>query len=462
MKQRSQTAANLRYSTIDGLYATPWLHFTNPGSFITAGLLNELFAIGPFWFGIVVAMPAVANAINIFLVPLVSKFMNVREMMLSFGWLNLGAWTSGAVAIAFSPVGEAGQIGLFFTAIFAVLACSGSLMGIGFVAWLTDFVPSRIRGRYMGRRNRLTSFATIAFMVLSIGVLNFFGATRNVYLTLIALSIVMRFASMLYVHRIQSPDPTGGAIAQANWGRELANLREQKSLLRFIAFGSVAGFFLAFQGALATIFAFGALGATAAQFTGFSLFATISSAIFLPIWGRVIDKHGSLPTIIISLVAWRLNDLGYLFITPDTLEWLNLMWFTGGALGGGFMLGTFTLLLKLIPKTSRSAGISLNLTLTSIAGATAPMLAGLLTENISAVPFDTMTAYRIGFGVAILCALLSALILVGMKEPETDPRHNTIFGAMRSLKQMAVTNGLALFTSNFFVRTQRKRPNDRR
>ncbi|MBL6829725.1 MAG: MFS transporter, partial [Puniceicoccaceae bacterium] len=55
---------------------------------------------------------------------------------------------------------------------------------------------------------------------------------------------------------------------------------------------------------------------------------------------------------------------------------MYLIWLWGGAIATGYILATFTLLLKLIPKNSRSAGISLNLTATSVAGAVGPLLIG--------------------------------------------------------------------------------------
>ena len=70
----------------------PWVLLSLPGSFIAAGLLNALFQIGPFWFGLVAAMPAIANAFHILIVPFFIRFMKVRDMVISFSWLNLGAW----------------------------------------------------------------------------------------------------------------------------------------------------------------------------------------------------------------------------------------------------------------------------------------------------------------------------------------------------------------------------------
>ncbi len=456
MKEASQTRKNLKYCTTDGICAMPWFVLSLPGSFIAAGLLNALFQIGPFWFGVVAAMPAVANAFHIFIVPFFSRFMCVRDMVIGFGWLNLGAWMSGLLGIAFLPLDNPSQSGLFFAILYGTISLSASMMGIAWTAWVGDFVPSRLRGRYFGTRNRLTSVSTIAFMLLSMAVLNFFEASRGAYVGLIAVAVVGRMISIMVVHMIVSPDPTGGSVSKANWAKEITDLRTQKELLRFILFGSVAGFWLAFVGAIAALYAFNDLGATPAQFTGFSLTATISGAICVPLWGKLIDRHGAIPIIMITFFGWRIGDIGWVFITPDTLNWMYLMWFSGGAMATGYLLATFTVILKLIPKKSRSAGISLNLTATSIAGAIAPLVVGYFISQSADWGLSTTLAYRIGCALSIVGGLLSLLILFRMREPETDPTLNTIPGAMRTLRNLTVNQGVSLFSNSIIVRWRKR------
>lgn len=86
----SQSRRNLRYSSLDGIFATPWSLLSLPGSFLMAGMLNSLFEVGPLWFGIITAMPALANALQMLLIPFMARFMNVRDLTLGQCWLNTG------------------------------------------------------------------------------------------------------------------------------------------------------------------------------------------------------------------------------------------------------------------------------------------------------------------------------------------------------------------------------------
>jgi MFS family permease len=159
----------------------------------------------------------------------------------------------------------------------------------------------------------------------------------------------------------------------------------------------------------------------------------------------------------ITFFGWRVGDLGWLLISPDTLNWMYLMWLWGGAMGTGYILATFTLLLKLIPRKSRSAGISLNLTATSVAGAIAPLLIGALIANATTWGFTTTLAYQVSMACCIFGGMLSILILFRMHEPETDPILNTIPGAMRTLRNLTLNQGVSFFSNSLLVRWRRKK-----
>ncbi|ADE55683.1 major facilitator superfamily MFS_1 [Coraliomargarita akajimensis DSM 45221] len=416
-----------------------------------AGLLNSFFSVGPFWFGLICAMPAVANALQIVLVPVTARFMRARDLNLSQSWMNLGLWLSGFVAMAFLSRDAGAQAGLFFTLFFFIASLSLSMIMVSWMTWLSDFVPSRIRGRYMGRRNRFSNLSTVGFMLISLALLEWFDASRAAYLILIGLALAMRMVSVLVQHLLRSPDSTGGALATENWVKELVALRSNRPLIRFIVFGIVAGFWTAFLSTVAPMYAFNELGASAAEFTAYSIAATVAGAVFVRIWGKSIDRHGAVPIVIIGFVGWRLGDLGWIALTPETLNWMFLIWIWGGVLATGYLVASFTLLLKLIPKSSRAAGISLNLTATSIAAAIAPILAGWIINYAGESGWDLVTTYRIALLAGSLGSLLSVLFLIGTKEPETNPTLNTITGAMRTLRYLTVNQGLAFLSSASFV-----------
>ncbi|GEM_PF-538097 len=457
MIPRRSTRHNLRFSSLEGTLAMPWLMMTMPGSFLMAALLNGFFDVGPFWFGLLCSLPALANALHIVLLPVLGRTMTVREVTLGQGWLNFGLWMGGLLAIAYLPV-DAPTRGIFFTVLFAVNCMSFSLISVGWTAWMGDFVPSRIRGRYMAVRNRTTSFGTLLFMLFCMLLLQMMGETRTTYLILMSAAMILRSVSLICLHDIHGPDPSGGDIPSKGFLQDLKALSKQKTLIRFIVFGSVMGFCMAFMGAVAPVYAFRHLGASSTQFTLFNILSTLTAMVLVKVWGRVVDHHGAVPVLILAMLAWRLGDIGWLFITQDTVLWLGVVWLWGGATAMGVMLAAFNLLLKLIPPKLRAPGVSLNLTLTSIAATFGSLLGGTLIAQGEQLNLNMAVVYRALLGGAILIQLVALFLLKGMKEPDIQIYRNTIHGAMRTLRILTVSEGLGFLSEmRFIVKSPKKR-----
>jgi hypothetical protein len=456
---QSQRARNLRFSSLDAIMATPWSLLSLPGSFLAAGFLNTLFNVGPVWFGLITAMPALANALQIFLVPVTARFLHVRDLTLSMGWLNAGLWLSGIVGMAFLPLDTPDQSGLFFTILFLLASVSMSMMALGWMTWVTDFVPVRIRGRYFGRRNRLANISTLGFILTSLALLGISGASRGSYLALCGLAVFLRVASMMVQHLIISPTPGGGSLGSANWARDITGLRRNRQLVRFILFGALTGFWLGSLGTIGPLYALGPLGVSPAMFTGLALVSTVTGAMFIRIWGELIDRHGAAPVVVICMTSWRLIDYAWIFLTPSTTHFMYLMWALGGIMGAGYLVASFNLLLKLVPQDRRAAGISLNLTATSVAAALAPILVGFIIYTTTRMGLEIIHTYRVLFGVANTGGLLTVLILWRLPEPQTAPDRNTINGAMRTLRFLTVNQGLSFLSNATFVVRQRKGDN---
>ncbi|MEX2381272.1 MAG: MFS transporter [Opitutales bacterium] len=454
----SQTRQNLRTCSLDGILATPWSIVSLPGSFLVASLLNVYFQVGPFWFGVIVSMPALANALSILLVPWVGRFLTVREMTLTVSMMNCGIWLSGLLAIALVPLNSPARTGFFFAGFYLLLAFTTALAGVGWTAWVPGFIPERIRGRYMAGRNVLTNFSTLGFMFLALLLLHFFEGQLWLYLFLISLALLGRISSVFMQHRIRSKDPTGGRVCSDTWAGDLWSIRRERLLMRYILFATLAGCSMAFTGATATLYAFGLLRVTPADLTAFSIVATLAGTASVRIWGELIDRHGSLPVLVICAIAWRLGDIGWLFLTEETKYGLFAVWAWGGAMGTGYMLASFILLLKLVPPHNRGAGISLHLTAVSTFAAIAPIVAGWWLETSGGLDIPPLLLYRATLAAGLSGCVLSLLALTGLNEPKTHPDRNTIMGALRTLRQLSVNQGLAFWgNATFVVRRRRKR-----
>lgn len=308
----------------------------------------------------------------------------------------------------------------------------------------------------MARRNILTNMSTLLFMGVTLGLLSAFEGQRRLYVILISLAVLGRITSVLMQHRVRSKDPTGGRVCSDTWAKDLIKLRKCRPLIRYILFGALAGFFMAFSGAVSTLYAFNLLKVTPANFTAYSIMATIAGTLSVKIWGELIDRHGALPVLFITAIAWRIGDVGWILLTEETKHGLFAVWAWGGAMGTGYMLANFLLLLKLIPEDNRSAGVSLNLTCVSTFAAISPMVAGWWLTFGPSLGLGVGLLYRGSLGCGLMGSALAVCALIGLDEPDIHPSRNSIPGALRTLRQLGVTQGLAFFSNGNFVIRRKK------
>jgi MFS family permease len=253
------------------------------------------------------------------------------------------------------------------------------------------------------------------------------------------------------MHRIVSRRSEPTRIAGADWFSGIRDLRRETPLLRFIAFGSLTGFGMGFLVPVVTLYAFEFLHIQPDMFTALAITATITGTASVRIWGEIIDRHGGLPVLLICSVSWRIGDAGLLLISPDTRAAVFAVWAWGGIMGTGYALASFILLLKLVPEGNRSAAVGVNLASTSLLAAGAPVLAGWLLARGAQQSLPEGLIYRSAISIGLVICLLAVLLLWGIREPRTIRSRNTIYGALKTLRQLAVQQGLAFFENTIFV-----------
>lgn len=442
----SKQTRNLRLGIIEGLLATPWTLLLLPAGFILSALLTLYFEIPPDIYGLIVSMPAWANASQIVLAPVVAKFLDARDLNLSQSWINLGLWIMMAGAIGYLPIDDPASTGRFFILFFALSAMTQALGGIGWTQWVRQWTPAEIRGDYFGRRNALTNAVTIAYLLIAMATLDWFGDSLWAYQVLIIIALLCRFFSVLLQHQISVPPDSDGTLAREAWLRELASLRHYRPFLAVIAFGAWCGFWMNLTGPFIPRFVYEHLEIAPWVFALLHILATLTGALSVPLWGKLMDRHGCVPVIVIALSLWQLQNYFWVIVTPATDWMLYPMWLWGGATASAYFLGLFNLTLKMIPDQARAAGISANMALTSGAAAVSPVLAGQLIEWANVQGWDVLLVYRIGFFVGPTMLLAGAFALRALREPAAAGP-GTVMDTMRTARQILQVQG-ANFLAN--------------
>jgi MFS family permease len=428
----------LLIGTGEGILAMPWNFLSLPGNYIMAALLTQYFGLGKVTYGFLVSLPMWSNAAQIVLLPWLARFLTPKDLALGMGWLNIGMWTMLAAVLPYLPADDPHGTSRLFVVFFVVASLSAAFVGVGWTSWVRVWVPSKLRGKYFGKRNRWLNLGTVVFLLLALALFEADETALWPYQVLIIVAVLARYGSLIWQHGIRTNAEHLDVVGHG-WVEQLRLNLAAPGLVRFIIFAAWTSFWMAFAGPFVPVFSFEELGIAPGTFTILVILATGSGIFGWWFWGRGVDRHGCLPVLVIGLTLWELQNYLWAVLSRDTVWLLYPMWLFGGFVSVAYFAASFNFLLKLVPASAKVTGVSLHLALTSLAAAIAPIIAGvLLTHYIAAG--TGLTAYRIGFVVKSTAILAGLLLIRGVREPQriTQP---SLTGAFRTVRQLIAAQG---------------------
>ena len=353
---------NLRQCTYDGMVATPIVYLLQPGNFIIAALLVELFRLPPATYGLIASLPFWGNFAQAFLMPLVNRAYSPKAVSVASSSLQVACWAVMAVMLSFLPAEKPEISGRWFVTLFAVSAAVTSLTGVSWMSWVQEWVPVRLRGKYFGVRNRVLQVAQIIFLVLSGWLIGRLGGAVAAFQVVLGSAVVLRVISVLFQRRIQAESSVSDRLeVRLSWREQLAILRATKPFLWLIAYGSAWGFAASTFGPFYTVFMYKVLGLSVQSVGTLVILASVGGAVSAPAWGALADRFGNKPVMLFCMIAWQVQNYLWCFLGPANAWMLYGMWVFGGVMGAGFVLSLFNLQLKIIPPQAKTLAISRSL-----------------------------------------------------------------------------------------------------
>ncbi|MBI5692699.1 MAG: MFS transporter [Verrucomicrobia bacterium] len=422
--------------------------------FMTA-LVAKAFDLPKTTIGLISALPFVGNFLQIFVAPLLAKWRPPKTVCIVGAALHLVSWAALGVLLPWIPRGDPAAAGRWLATWFLVTSFFGAIAGVSWNAWIQEWVPYRIRGKYFGRRNGALQFSTLAFLLLAGWSLAHWSYAIPVFQLLIAAAVFLRFFSL----RWQWVSPTRvrrhAAAPHRPLREQLAIVLKARSLLVFIAFGAVWSFAANCFGPFYHVFMFEQMDLGAFEVGFLSMLAQLGGALALPAWGHLLDRYGNKSVMTFSLILWQVQNFLWCFLTPENRHLLYGMWAWGGATSAGFILGQFTLLLRLLPLEARNLAIGLNLAVTSLVAAIAPITGGAVLTWALGRWSDALAVHHVCFLLQPVLALLGCTLLLRVQEPRASSL-TMVFGAMRNIRTLSGVFGLSFLVNYVFYRAQRQ------
>jgi hypothetical protein len=144
------------------------------------------------------------------------------------------------------------------------------------------------------------------------------------------------------------------------------------------------------------------------------------------------------------------------FVNPANRVMLYGLWTWIGATSAGFVLGQFTISLRLIPVEAKKLAIGFNLAVSSLVAAVAPILGGWTLSHAPASWGGPLQAYHVCFLAQPIVALGGAFLLLRVREPAASPL-STVVGAMRNIRTLGGVLGLSFLVNQVVVDKPRRK-----
>jgi MFS family permease len=450
VRRKEDLARCLRYSTEEGIVAMPIVTMALSGSLALSALVTKAFPLSSASIGVLGSLPFVGNFLQIFVSPLLMRWRPPKAVSVSAAVLHAASWIALGFLLPYIPRSNPSAAALWILAWYLISSCFGAVASVGWSTWIEQWVPPRIRGKYFGRRNQILQCSTVVFLVLSGWVLSNGAYSVRAFQVVIFGSVFLRVFSLRLQWRSPTrtlrPPPSEGL----SLGEQLDVLLQARSFLLFMIFGAVWSFAANCFGPFYTVFMLDRVGFSAFDVGVVTALAQVGGALSLPAWGHLLDRHGSKPVMVLSLILWQASMLLWSVVTPANRVMLYALWTWIGITSAGFVLGQFMIGLRLIPVRAKSLAIGVNLAVSSLVAAVAPILGGWALSLAQAGWADPLRAYHACFLAQPVIALAGAFLLLRVHEPAASP-FSRVVGAMRNIRTLGGVLGLSFLVNHVFT-----------
>jgi len=450
LRRRADLRLCLRYCTSEGIVAMPIVTMALPGSMALSALVTKAFPLPATLIGILGSLPFVGNFLQLFASPFLLRWNPPKAVMLAAEILHLASWVALGFMMPWIPRASPAQAGLWIVAWFFISSCFGAVAGVSCSTWIEEWVPARIRGKFFGRRNQILQLSTVCFLMASGWVLSRWDYSVAAFQAVIFGSAFLRIFSLRWQWLSPTVPHRPPPPARESLSGQIAVIRASGSFLAFVLFGAVWSFAANCFGPFYTIFMFDGVGFSALDVGVVTALSQVGGALSLPAWGRLLDRYGNKSVMVFSLILWQLSMFLWCFINPGNRAVLYGLWTWIGATSAGFVLGQFTILLRLIPSAAKKLAIGFNLAVGSLVAAIAPVLGGWVLSNAPAGWGSPLRVYHMCFMVQPIVALAGAFLLLRVREPAASP-FSRVVGAMRNIRTLGGVLGLSFLVNYVFT-----------
>lgn len=372
--------------------------------------------------GVLIALFPLAGLVSPLVAPLVARIGYKRTFVGLWGMRKVVAACLLLTPLVSARLG-AGTTPIFVTTVFGIFALCRAVAETGLYPWLREFVPDRVRGRFVALDNIIfTLFGSFAVALAGIVIGRWTGLTGFMYL--VAVAVPFGLAAVVAAAFI----PGGRPLPAEQAGRfdlqaATGTLRD-RAFVRFL--GGLGLMVLATVplNSFLPLFARERLGLPQANIFFLQNAILAGGLLSSYLWGWAADRWGSRPVMLTGVVMAAALPLIWLAVPqqgPTRFALALAVAFASGVAGPAWNIGSSRFLfIDVVPERAAGRYMATYYAWAGLTGAVGASLAGRVLESLPGTPglasAPGLDAYVPMFMGSTVLALLSFLVLARTQE----------------------------------------------
>lgn len=372
-------------------------------------------------FGLLVSIPQIAACLQLPFSLLVNRTHKRKIWLLTFGLVSRMLW----LLFGFMPLmmrSPSDRMPLYLLiALLSVSSCLGAAINVCWFPWFSDLAPIRIRGRWLGVRDKLVSIASFLFGLLVAYMLDVLPENSK-YLVAFLVGGALGSADMICF--AFAKEEFAAPPQKMHLGKIFGDMLRNKPYLRLLLMWTVWCFTANMSGSYITPYAMNTMGLNFMQMMVFgTMAASLATIVAVPRWGRALDQCGARNVMLLSCFGAALTQAFYLFATPGSI-WPTLLHNVIGALfWSGSNLAANGMQLSTSPDDNRPTYIAIFSAVTCILGtALGTMTGGTLLEvfHTSGLFTGFFDRYKALILLGVVLRFTTGMLLVRSMERDSE------------------------------------------
>ncbi len=311
---------SLRASFKDGVFAAVMTgisdYYATPLALFLGATVQQV--------GLLTAFPNLLSSLSQFLAVRVIRWVGGRVRLL----VRLVASQATLIlGIGMLPLIEVPYRVELFIILLILAALCGGLAGPAWGSLMSDYIPSRQRGRYFGWRNRIVGIVTLGSVIASGLLLHWLEDVSYTagFSIIFSVAALTRYVSAHFIGRIDEPPQKKDPASEFTFVMFLARFRES-NFLKFVIAIACLNFASYLAAPFFPVFMLRDLQFSYLTYMALQVGSSLASLIALPLWGRHADLVGNVRVLRLSSFFAVLVPVLWLFSHNPAYLMLVQIW----------------------------------------------------------------------------------------------------------------------------------------